>query len=347
MYEFLYESLPFLIFLGIITSYEDFKHGLIRNKWIVISLIFAFLIAIIKTIQDSSYLLKFLLQFLLASFYGIVIWLAGLWSAGDSKLFIAFSALIPFQSFNLLVNTFVPIFSYFFIISIFRTKTQQKIKVAKQMFKPKLVVSILLFLFSFGWLIRISFEFFGIAHDFFLMVFMLFILMFIVEKLFPKRMLLIVSILAIVALIFDYRSFNQTFIFTLAIMLLLFLFLRFFVLNLTYSFLSYPIYIEKLRPGMFLAENISRKDFSKKRSVSISFIQNLLESNSKTVFGASAEGVTEEEVKEIQHMHNQGKIKDHTIRIYHTTAFAPLMLLGVVITLLIKTNIIAYLMSYF
>jgi len=149
--------LPLLFFIGIITSYEDFKYGKVRNKWILLGLfwglgvIFFFVIwyfiaspvthfyyfDILQLPDDSQvsvftvnidYLGRVILNTVIALVTAFLMWRFNAWAAGDAKLFIVYSMLIPlvyywksylsyFPSFVLLINIFIPIFVYLLIVS--------------------------------------------------------------------------------------------------------------------------------------------------------------------------------------------------------------------------------------
>ena len=146
--------LPVLIFISVIASYEDIKFGKIRNKWIILGIswgLFIFsaffvwrLVATpvtkffylkilgwppdaIMTVftMDFSFLGKTFLNFIVAVIVSFLMWRFNAWAAGDAKLFIVASLLIPvffywksffvlFPSFVLLVNIFVIFLIYLF-----------------------------------------------------------------------------------------------------------------------------------------------------------------------------------------------------------------------------------------
>jgi hypothetical protein len=134
-----YLFLPMLFFIGLVTSYQDFKEGKIRNKWILLGLLWGlgiyFLLLIWNLIVPYlsselptflvSYLFKSLINSAISLIIGYLLWYFNLWSAGDAKLFFIFSLLLPlkyywrsalpyFPSFALLINIFIPIL--FFLI---------------------------------------------------------------------------------------------------------------------------------------------------------------------------------------------------------------------------------------
>ena len=127
-----------LCFIGIKTSYEDIKTSNIRNKWILLGLIYALTVYIFSALSFSfnafphseifstlnSYLLKYsdrwVINLLVSIALSYWLWHIHVWGAGDAKLFITFAALIPigqysriyfdyyFASFYLLLAIFLP-----------------------------------------------------------------------------------------------------------------------------------------------------------------------------------------------------------------------------------------------
>lgn len=148
-----------LFFVGTITSFEDFRSGKIRNRWIIlglswglgiIALLFLWrLIAspltryyyfqILQLPADSpapvitanlDFLLKTLWNFAASALAGFLLWRANAWAPGDGKLFIVSSLLIPlfyyersyfdiFPSFVLLLNIFCVFLFYLLLESGF------------------------------------------------------------------------------------------------------------------------------------------------------------------------------------------------------------------------------------
>jgi len=150
--KFLFSDYFFLIpifIIGFITSFEDFKYGKIRNKWIKIGFLwglavfglyifwnFLFLfLQYFKIAPSSVFLLRFsylgevLLNTSSALLVGFLMWHWNAWSAGDAKLFVLFSFLLPlkfysntylsyFPSFGLLLNIFIIALGIFLIMLV-------------------------------------------------------------------------------------------------------------------------------------------------------------------------------------------------------------------------------------
>lgn len=158
VFDYLFIILIFVI--GIITSYQDFKFGLIKNRWILFGFICgfilyfsAFLFSNLQFLQIKKILLNTLISFVIS----ILIWEIGFWPAGDAKLFTLFSFLLPlkfywksylpyFPSFILLVNIFFPAFIFYLIqILIYFLKLFFNLGELKQNFQKWLIMQLLFF----------------------------------------------------------------------------------------------------------------------------------------------------------------------------------------------------------
>lgn len=151
--------LPFVFFIGLVTSYQDMRYGKVRNKWILwgsgwaaaVLLVLAFWSLIAEPVTHFYYfrILKWepastvfvftvpliyigrtFLNALTALLVGFLLWRFNVWAAGDAKLFFVYALLIPlnyywksyfhfFPSFVLLVNIFMPVFFYLLARAVF------------------------------------------------------------------------------------------------------------------------------------------------------------------------------------------------------------------------------------
>lgn len=161
--------LPMILFIGLVTSYEDLKFGIVRNRWIklglfwgigIILLLFLynpfakslshfFLSEIVNSSSENkvfsilpSYLFKQLANAGVAILVAFLMWKQKVWAAGDAKLFLVFALLLPlkyyqnsyfalFPSFVLLLNIFIPIFLYFMTRSFLGILTLYFAKIKK------------------------------------------------------------------------------------------------------------------------------------------------------------------------------------------------------------------------
>ena len=194
-------SLPAIILIGALTSYEDIKYGRIRNKWVVYSLAYslAAMLAVVVYLYaqnepiSKEYLLRFFINISFAALAGFLIWISGMWSAGDAKLFIAYAALVPlslysnssatfFPSFAILAFTFIPLFAFYFVIVLLKTSRKFKLGVLMSMLRPKFLIENLLFIFAFAWLGLLFLDYVGksipIANNFFVVILFIFMVLF-------------------------------------------------------------------------------------------------------------------------------------------------------------------------
>lgn len=157
IFDFLF--LPVLFFIGAVTSWQDLRCGKIKNKWVVLGLIYGLGLILVFFLWDLTaqsatkffylkikgmpadspvlvftitfqYLEAVVINFLFSMAAGFAMWKFGAWSAGDAKLFFVFSLLLPlkyysksylplFPSFALLINIFIPIFFFLMVKAVF------------------------------------------------------------------------------------------------------------------------------------------------------------------------------------------------------------------------------------
>jgi Flp pilus assembly protein protease CpaA len=129
-----YLFLPMIFLIGLITSYQDFRYGKIKNKWIILGLawglgIYLFFLIwglAIEPIISFSYIFNVFVNGFIALIVGYLLWYFNFWSAGDAKLFALFAFLLPleyywrtvlpyFPSFVLLINIFIPVLVFYLI----------------------------------------------------------------------------------------------------------------------------------------------------------------------------------------------------------------------------------------
>ena len=148
--------LPIILFIGFITSFEDFKEYRIKNKWVIFGLFYSFLVYLFVFILSNSGLLnsylirnfdKWCINLIISSLVAYLLWHFKMWGAGDAKLFICYVALIPivqyskvyfnyyFASFLLLLTVFIPATVFliaqsviYFINSFDFSKSEEKLR---------------------------------------------------------------------------------------------------------------------------------------------------------------------------------------------------------------------------
>jgi Flp pilus assembly protein protease CpaA len=118
-----------MLLIGLVCAYTDIKHNKIPNEIIIAGLAYAILLYLavffynyffIGLRENNHYLSEVLSNTILAIIVSYLLWDWKLWSAGDAKLFMVYSALMPlrfystsfikfFPSINLLINLFIPL----------------------------------------------------------------------------------------------------------------------------------------------------------------------------------------------------------------------------------------------
>ncbi|MDD5005942.1 MAG: prepilin peptidase [Candidatus Omnitrophica bacterium] len=154
---------PLIVFIGATTSYEDFKTFKIRNKWILIGLIYTVSVYLsfsilyglaVKQILSPAIgkfsfcfvwnFDKWCINLAISTLVAYLLWHFKMWGAGDAKLFITYAALIPmgqyhrvyfnyyFASFLLLLSIFIPVTIYIFLKAVLYFAKRMDIREIKE-----------------------------------------------------------------------------------------------------------------------------------------------------------------------------------------------------------------------
>ncbi len=363
----LYAFLPMIIILGILSSIYDIKQGKIWNKLIVISLLYAIIVNIsilfyfifMNIPFRIEYYYEYLINLGSMIFIAFIIWWVGLWTAGDAKLIIAYTALIPlsvfklgyipnFPIFTLLLNIFLPMFVIMGVIVLFKSRWKHKKMIFKQISNPKFLFIFALAVFGLMWIINFIFNFFPFfPQNYFSMVFFLFIFLIILEKIPFINFTKIIYLLAILRLIFDRNIFSVDFLVNFAIILISMILLRFFIINLGAIVFSKNVHFNELKPRSILAQiPIKEKDKIKMMPFSqidlLGYLTNKFKKKPIIKYDFS-HGLTKENIEELKYLYNKKNINFNTIRVFTTIPFAPFVFLGVIITLISHGDIVVYL----
>lgn len=336
----LYISIFLISLLGCISSFTDVKVGKIPNL-----LVFPMIAAAALLGLFSNNISMFFLNAFLAFLFGFCLYLARLWSAGDSKLFLAFAMLFPMQfysntlslfpSFSLLLNSFIPAFIVLFLFSLFKTTTKQKIEAMRFSLQPKILASLAVILFAFYWLLFYVFSLIAFPLDFFLIVLILFLFISVLETIFPKKLVFVAGALSIV---FAFLNFNEliqpnfwiVFVLILASMILL----RFFILFLGFFAFGKRTEIKELKPGMVLLEGVFERNglLEKKKLFFPSLVNALQDIRTNYVFNLGSSGLTAENISFLIEKNKLGNVRFHSLLVQETIPFAPLLFLGTILT---------------
>ena len=194
IYAFIF--LPVIAFLGIITTWEDFKTSKIRNKWVLLGLVYsaaAYLFVLLmhslgaKGVYGGAFQRvipcliwnfdKWCINLIVSILVAYILWHYKMWGGGDAKLFICFCALVPmgqyskvyfqyyFASFFLLLMIFMPASIFLFLRSCFflirRYNSKELLSFTKEKMAKIRIKNVLNILFGFF----VLFLFFSIVRQ--------------------------------------------------------------------------------------------------------------------------------------------------------------------------------------
>jgi len=356
--------LPAIILLGVITSYDDIKFGKIRNKWIIAALVFSLamnLFLFLKT-GELYWAIILAINLFISLIVSFALWNFGFWSAGDAKLFIAYSALIPatvysrsdfdlFPSFYLFVNTIVPYFGFLLVKSLFSSPWQKTKKAVFSSAKnfPLLLLSFL----AIGWLAELVNSHFFMTRNmveiFMIYAFIYFVTDLILAGLVKKFKIKKIKTWHAYALVLAARILVSPKTFTdysaLAAVLLNALAYAAIIrtsYNICKNSFARKIKIKSLRTGDIPAEAIFRakKGYAKRYVSEKDFLLN------KSLLSMEAEGLTKGDLEKIMALAKRKKFGFKTIAVYETVPFAPIIFFGALLTI-ISNGIFINLMTYF
>jgi len=366
-------SMPAILSLGIITSWEDIKSSIIRNKWIVaaVSYSLAILSGTVFLLWRSGqhisigYLSQYAFNIFFGLAFSLLLWKLALWSAGDAKLFIAYTALVPlsfysysympyFPAFVIVVNTFILVLLFYLFLILYRSSRDAKKATFKRLLQPRFLAESMLFIFAFSW---IAFQLEPILHHvfpflplIFFSILFLFCIWYLSEKIIKKSLFVPSIIVSVAAVLFDFALVSSSaYVSRYLILVALFILVRYILVNLSFEVFSDPTYIEDLKPGMLAAENfeIKKDNYTKRPIGALGLFSINAPPGIKLLFKSKASGLSPLEIKEVQKLHGMGRIKGHTIRIFQTVPFAPFLFIGVIVTLVAQGNLFLRIASLF
>lgn len=368
--------LPAIMILGLITSYEDIKFGKIRNKWIIAALAYfailnVFLISgsYIRGVLNTQYIIELLTNLFFSIMVGFGFWYLRIWTAGDGKLFIAYSALIPFTvyqhsyekwipSVSLLLNIFILGF-FLILMNIVRKVRLRDIKkiqltFLKKIIQPRELFTSIIYLFVIYWVAGGILFMAGLHSNYFLRMFLTILIMIGFVKRLGKNAVYVMLAISLLRLLIDKSIYSIVFLRNLLILIIVWQLLKKIILEGISALDEIAFFEEKkvnaLKPGMLLGDIIKRqkkmnkKEFKllkKQRNVSIIKKGNFYyikkpRSNLDVdnFIDEEAEGLTKVQINKIK------KVGFNKVRVAKTIPFAPLMFLGVIFTLIAKGNIL-------
>ena len=346
---FSYVLIP-VVFIGSIVSYEDFKTGKIKNQYILAmffgGLIYHFFIG--QTFWISLEVIKvFITGFLI----GFGLYFIGIWPAGDAKLFSAYLLFFPIYLYSeqlimaFTLNTFLPIFVILATFVLFRSG-ERLFDAVKYALNPYRIFILIMILFGVaGWVIRFM-EVMGIMVNFFIAVFILFLVFEIVFSVLSIKTEIVLVSAVVLRLIFDFQYVSSiSYLYESFFMIALFVFFRFFLLYLTYYFYSREVDIENLEEGMSPAEGVVKDEdegYHKVSFLNVSLIDFMQQKKEKFIHDKLF--LKEEDIEKFRELIRENELEMTYLRIDKTQHFALVLLIGYLLTVLLGGDIVSTLM---
>ena len=367
-YQNLFISL--LLFFCCYATYTDLRERKIKNVCSY-GLIYAGILSqVVAVLSGSSGLLNSIFTVVGGFLIVIALYWFGIFAAGDAKLVWGASLLMPAGLFaeatafaqytptTLVINIFVPycmiLVTYLCLKTDVRQKWQAFMSIfRKEDFRKQIFERVfsLIFLLGLRQVVMLSLRWLGIElglwHQL-LIIFSLYLtLSYYVKKFGLERIRNYVVCVVLIELMiittpWTLSAWSEAYTPLLKIYLLylaVFFFGKHFIENLDSMVLDREVDISDLKEGMVPAEQIVKIEgddgeitYSKEGFA----LPNVL--NSNIILGTLPGGVSKEKIAELKRLSEDGEFEvfDNTIRIQHSLRFAPVICLGVILTLLCR-----------
>jgi Flp pilus assembly protein protease CpaA len=286
-----------------------------------------------------------------------------IWSPGDSKLFWGVSVALPptlytfgrwrYPPFVVVVNTFVPYFMLMTVYLLARTSWRQKLHVLQTTLAPRLLGRFFLSLVCFGGLSALISRWLPFDLDYFSNIILFVVLLALFDRLVVKerQLYFLLPFSAVSALLaLDAPAYFLTF---MAVTAGLFIALRFFVASLGDFVFVHEIPVRDLKAGAVPAHLIVRDREGKYRTQEVSFSSFVSIASrprdAEVVMDIAPEGLSPEKVAELKQLARVGHFAafGERVKIQQAMPFAPIVLAGVVLTVLCRGVFIERLLALF
>jgi preflagellin peptidase FlaK len=361
-------SLIIVVTACIYATYTDVRYRKISNKLTYSLISIAILINLIYLIIGEESIIIFTRNFIITLIASFIMYYTGLWSPGDSKLFLAVAILIPIDYFKyylmpsypslaILINSFIPGFISLVLFILIKTSLKQKLKSMKRTFNMKFLLEFLLTYFIFfsagTVIINLLFRVTNIVQNFFFIITVYILFFYVLDNYVPQKyhrliysFFFIVAIINIIVMfkVSEYISLKE-YIFSFVISFFLFLIFRFFFLDLSKFVFIKEKNIKEVREGDVPVEMIFKSEdgYYKSEIGYFSLISQIRKtSKNKEIIGHRPEGLSRNDIRLIKKVSLSGCF--NTLKIQKSIHFALFILIGVLISLLARGNFILFLL---
>ncbi len=330
-------------------SYTDVKHRKIGNLYTYGLVLFGLICQGVFVYLGATTLPQALWLLLGGLAVAFLMYYMGIWSPGDSKLFWGVSMALPPTLYNLgwwryppfivAVNTFVPYFLTVTITILTETSWQQKWQVLQSILAPNFLLRLGLSMICFTGLSVFLNMLLPFNLDYFASI-ILFVVLFSLFDRFVEKKKQIYFLLPF-ALVSLYAAVNDVFYFvtTMVITTALFLVLRFFIANLGDHLFVKEVDVSTLEKGVVPANVIIRDRKGNYGLYEVSFASFVSMASrprdSQIIMDMTPEGLSEDKVSELKELAQQGHFDAFggKIKVQEAMPFAPIVLVGVVLTI--------------
>jgi len=339
--------------LGVLTSYEDFKRNRISNVYIIAAVVAAFFTNIVDNYLAMApwstkqlYMQTTILNACISLLAGFVLWYFKIWRAGDGKLFFAYASLLPistyyygylnyFPSFAILINTLIPLFLLLTLNLWITTDSNEKFETLKKIMNPKQIFYMLVLLISTQWVLSFLFHYLLSTDDVFITGYLsLFILIFFMDY-FQESLYKLSVVVALLRLLMDYGTItSQTFITHFILPFALLILAINFIMGLSSFRFNERVRIMNLKPGMCCSERIIQKGRF--------YITSATSKEAAKYLNINYENLTNSDVEKLKKLYKVHKLKFNELTMRQTMPFAPFLFLGVLLTILVRGDIVTY-----
>ncbi|MBI4739837.1 prepilin peptidase [Candidatus Woesearchaeota archaeon] len=355
MADTLWFFLPIIAALGASTSWSDFKEGRIKNKHLLTAVaagLFVTSALYFSAALAAKSLLLTLANAAVALAIGFLLWILGLWSAGDAKLYAVFALLIPPELISktstplfapeLFINTILPVAAFFVVQLLFKTSLRRKKKALRKALSWKKILMSLFVIFSTSWIAKYIASPEHVVPYYLVAILTVIGISRLVYLLLAEYSLHFFALLAVINIALHKQQILQTrYLASLVAVSGGYLLVRLFLKYLGKHYTT-KVNINNLQPGMFLIQAI-KKDGNKGYARPKFFLKE--KHHDEYLYYPRTQGVTKEEIANIQKLYNTGKLRCNHLRARQTIPFAPFLFAGAIITLLSQGNVIAALMG--
>ena len=363
-------SIVLLLLFCLYATYTDLRERKIKN-FCTYGLIYAGILSQVISVWSGSNSLLGSITTLLGGFLIVLaLYWFGIFAAGDAKLVWGASLLMPVGLFaeantfaqytptTLIINIFVPYCLILVLYLFIKTRTQEKWQAFMLIFRQENfrkqileMISRLIFLLGLRGVVTLSLGWLGVElgfwHQLLLVLslyftFSYFVTKFGLEKVRNYVVCIVLIQLMVITTPWTLSAWSEAYVPLLKIYLVyivIFFFARHFIQNLDSMVLDREVDIFDLKEGMVPAEQILKIEgedgeivYSKQGFA----LPNVL--NSNIVIGTLPGGVSKVKAAELKQLAADGEFEDfeNKIRIQRSLRFAPVICLGVILTLLCR-----------